>query len=104
MSCDTRKGGSFWVGALASRDRSEEEIPRLEIAAEGVAGLLEESAPVLGVGFGPEGGDELVQLRLNPAVIASDVENTGVKLDETLGKRYVAFKDPDRIAWEFYHA
>ena len=27
---------------------------------------------------------------------------TGVKLDETLGKRYVAFKDPDRIAWEFY--
>ena len=23
---------------------------------------------------------------------------------ETLGKRYVAFKDPDRIAWEFYMA
>lgn len=30
------------------------------------------------------------------------VENTGIKLDETLGKQYVAFKDPDRIAWEFY--
>jgi catechol 2,3-dioxygenase-like lactoylglutathione lyase family enzyme len=30
------------------------------------------------------------------------VENTGVKLDETLNKLYVAFKDPDRIAWEFY--
>jgi catechol 2,3-dioxygenase-like lactoylglutathione lyase family enzyme len=30
------------------------------------------------------------------------VENTGVKLDETLRRKYVAFKDPDRIAWEFY--
>jgi hypothetical protein len=27
-----------------------------------------------------------------------------VSLDEPLGKRYVAFKDPDRIAWEFYLA
>jgi glyoxylase I family protein len=33
---------------------------------------------------------------------ASGVENTGVKLDETLQKLYVAFKDPDRIQWEFY--
>jgi catechol 2,3-dioxygenase-like lactoylglutathione lyase family enzyme len=40
------------------------------------------------------------------AVALSDagIENTGVKLDETLGKLYVAFKDPDRIAWEFYMA
>ena len=30
------------------------------------------------------------------------VENTGVKLDETLQKLYVAFKDPDKIQWEFY--
>ncbi len=30
------------------------------------------------------------------------IENTGVKLDETLQKNYVAFKDPDRIQWEFY--
>lgn len=30
------------------------------------------------------------------------IENTGVKVDETLQKRYVAFKDPDRIQWEFY--
>ena len=30
------------------------------------------------------------------------VENTGVKTDETLQKLYVAFKDPDRIQWEFY--
>ena len=32
------------------------------------------------------------------------VENTGVKLDETLQKLYVAFKDPDRVQWEFYMA
>ena len=30
------------------------------------------------------------------------VENTGVKMDTTLNKLYIAFKDPDRIAWEFY--
>ena len=30
------------------------------------------------------------------------VENTGVKLDDVLQKLYVAFKDPDKIAWEFY--
>ena len=30
------------------------------------------------------------------------VENTGVKLDTALNKLYVAFKDPDRISWEFY--
>lgn len=30
------------------------------------------------------------------------VDNTGVKTDETLQKLYVAFKDPDRIQWEFY--
>ena len=33
---------------------------------------------------------------------AAGVENTGVKLDTTLNKLYVAFKDPDRISWEFY--
>jgi catechol 2,3-dioxygenase-like lactoylglutathione lyase family enzyme len=30
------------------------------------------------------------------------IENTGVKLDNTLNKLYVAFKDPDRFQWEFY--
>ena len=30
------------------------------------------------------------------------VENTGVKLDPALNKLYIAFKDPDRIQWEFY--
>jgi len=30
------------------------------------------------------------------------IENTGVKMDPVLNKLYVAFKDPDRISWEFY--
>jgi catechol 2,3-dioxygenase-like lactoylglutathione lyase family enzyme len=30
------------------------------------------------------------------------IENTGVKFDDVLQKNYVAFKDPDRIQWEFY--
>jgi hypothetical protein len=41
-------------------DRPEEEIPRLEIAAEDVTGLVEECATVLGIGFGPQGCDEFV--------------------------------------------
>jgi glyoxylase I family protein len=48
--------------------------------------------------------DEQELERVASALASSGVENTGVKLDETLGKKYVAFKDPDRIAWEFYMA
>ena len=35
-------------------------------------------------------------------ITEAGVENTGVKLDAALNKLYVAFKDPDRIAWEYY--
>ena len=42
--------------------------------------------------------------RVAAALARADVPNTGVKLDEVLGKRYVAFKDPDGIAWELYMA
>jgi len=41
-------------------------------------------------------------LALAKALTDAGVDNTGVKLDETLQKNYVAFKDPDRIQWEFY--
>jgi catechol 2,3-dioxygenase-like lactoylglutathione lyase family enzyme len=47
-------------------------------------------------------GDEAELSRVSAALSAAGVQNTGVKLDETLGKKYVAFKDPDGIAWEFY--
>lgn len=48
--------------------------------------------------------DEAELHRVTAALAAAGVENTGVKLDETLGKYYVSFKDPDRVAWEFYMA
>lgn len=41
--------------------------------------------------------------RVAAALSAASVENTGLKFDKLLGDRpYVAFKDPDRIAWELY--
>ena len=46
--------------------------------------------------------DESELERVAAALTEAGVENTGIKFDETLGKKYVAFKDPDRIAWEFY--
>ena len=49
-----------------------------------------------------ESEDELH--RFAKGLADAGVENTGVKLDETLQKLYVAFKDPDRIQWEFYMA
>ena len=48
--------------------------------------------------------DEAELERVAAALEDAGIENTGVKTDETLGKRYVAFKDPDRISWEFYMA
>lgn len=48
--------------------------------------------------------DEDELQRVAAALQGAGIQNTGVKLDETLGKQYVAFKDPDRIAWEFYMA
>ncbi len=40
--------------------------------------------------------------RFAKGLALAGIDNTGVKLDETLQKLYVAFKDPDRIQWEFY--
>ena len=40
--------------------------------------------------------------RFTKKLADAGVENTGVKLDPALNKLYVAFKDPDRIQWEFY--
>jgi glyoxylase I family protein len=49
-------------------------------------------------------GDEAELTRVAAALAAAGVENSGVKVDATLDRRYVAFKDPDRIAWELYMA
>jgi catechol 2,3-dioxygenase-like lactoylglutathione lyase family enzyme len=42
--------------------------------------------------------------RVAAGLAQSGVPNTGVKLDEALRVPYVAFKDPDGIAWELYHS
>lgn len=49
-------------------------------------------------------GDEQELARVAAALAEAGIESTGVKMDEVIGKRYVAFKDPDRIAWELYMA
>ena len=46
--------------------------------------------------------DESELERVAAALSGAGIENTGVRVDETLGKKYVAFKDPDRIALELY--
>jgi glyoxylase I family protein len=46
--------------------------------------------------------DETELRRVAQALSDNGIENTGVKLDNVLQKLYVAFKDPDRIQWEFY--
>jgi uncharacterized glyoxalase superfamily protein PhnB len=46
--------------------------------------------------------DESELDRVAAALSEAGIPNTGAKLDDTLGKRYVNFKDPDGIAWEFY--
>ena len=48
--------------------------------------------------------DETELKRIATALADAGIDNTGAKMDETLGKNYVGFKDPDRIAWEFYMA
>lgn len=40
--------------------------------------------------------------RVSTALAAAGVPSTGIKFDAVLQRRYVAFKDPDGIAWEFY--
>ena len=48
--------------------------------------------------------DERELARVAQGLAAAGVDNTGVRLDPTLNRQYVAFKDPDRIAWELYMA
>lgn len=46
--------------------------------------------------------DEAEIDRVAQAMTDEDIPNGGARIDETLGKKYVAFKDPDGIAWELY--
>ena len=42
--------------------------------------------------------------RVAAALESAQVPSTGLTFDPVLQRRYVAFKDPDGIAWEFYMA
>jgi catechol 2,3-dioxygenase-like lactoylglutathione lyase family enzyme len=42
--------------------------------------------------------------RVAQALAAAQVPSTGLQFDAVLRRRYVAFTDPDGIAWEFYMA
>ena len=42
--------------------------------------------------------------RVAAALTRAAIDHTGLRTDPALGRRYVAFKDPDRIAWELYMA
>jgi glyoxylase I family protein len=46
--------------------------------------------------------DEAELERLAGTLDEAGVWHTGVKTDPVLGKRYVAFRDPDGIKWELY--
>jgi glyoxylase I family protein len=46
--------------------------------------------------------DERELERVASALDGEGVWNTGVKTDDAVGKRYVAFRDPDGIKWELY--
>jgi glyoxylase I family protein len=48
--------------------------------------------------------DEAELERVALALEAAEVPSTGLRFDALLRRRYVAFKDPDGIAWEFYMA
>jgi catechol 2,3-dioxygenase-like lactoylglutathione lyase family enzyme len=42
--------------------------------------------------------------RVAQALTSVGVEHTGVKMDPTLQKEYLAFRDPDGMKWELYMA
>jgi glyoxylase I family protein len=48
--------------------------------------------------------DETELERVARALEAAQVPGTAIRLDAVLRRRYVAFTDPDGIAWEFYMA
>jgi glyoxylase I family protein len=48
--------------------------------------------------------DEAELERVARVLEAAQVPSTGLRFDAVLRRRYVAFKDPDGLAWEFYMA
>jgi glyoxylase I family protein len=96
---DTRTPASS-TGSGASRGSSRDSSPASS-RDEAIAG-----APFrVGLDHVALGcADEAELERVARALEAALVPTTGLRFDEVLRRRYVAFKDPDGIAWEFYMA
>ena len=86
----------FLAGATAVAVRGpESQTPRGDVFSPFRAGLDHVALAC---------ADERELQRVATALASAGIDSTGVKVDPTLNRRYVAFKDPDRIAWEFYMA
>ena len=48
--------------------------------------------------------DERELARVAAALSSAGIEHPGIRFDPVLGRRYLSFEDPDRIAWELYMA
>ena len=114
-STDLERSKGFYVGLLGFPVVME--VPGLLLFAAGRAlfgARGPDQATPAGDGFDPfrVGLDHVALVcedegeleRLEQELAAAGVWTTGVKTDEALGKRYVAFKDPDGIKWEYYMA
>ena len=114
-STDLERSKGFYVGLLGFPVVME--VPGLLLFAAGSAliGVRgPDQATPAGDGFDPfrVGLDHVALVcedeadleRVARELAAAGVWTTGVKADEALGKRYVAFKDPDGIKWEYYMA
>jgi len=111
---DLARARRFYAGTLGFPVLLDAAPHAVVIAAGGIAfGLLAptEQTPA-GDTFSPfrvgldhvalACADEAELDRVAAALAEAGVESTGAKTDAASGKRYVAFKDPDRIQWEFY--
>ena len=114
-STDLARARAFYGGTLGLPIVLE--TPALFIALAGATAIAvrgPEAATPAGDRFSPfrvgldhvalACGRETELERVAAALDASGVPSTGPIFDAVLQRRYVAFKDPDGIAWEFYMA
>ena len=104
-----RERGSALFAALVGEARAEHWFVEGEVpdSLDGRFAILATVVALATVRLdaGDAAGREASVALTERFIEAMDVEHREMGLgDPTLGKKYVAFKDPDRIAWEFYMA
>ncbi|MDR8390808.1 VOC family protein [Aliifodinibius sp. S!AR15-10] len=106
---DFEHARNFYIDILGFQIAHEQENLVIFLAGNTAIGILPAQEPgefkslrtgLDHLALGCENESELK--RVATALADAGIENTGIKKDETLGKLYVNFKDPDRISWEFY--